>query len=255
MTQIGEGVTGPGAPKRAATEPNPECDYWRRSHTIDYSGPDSKFVTSTQIPAVDVAFRLEAHLGRGFVRITSIFKWGTVAAGVTAAQKARTIRRFKARVAGWGGRVWMTITDPVCGERRLPVRFRLLWSPDDTADRAPYRVNLYDTFPRAGVTGWNVDIGYHSDVVPDAGWTLAHEYGHTLCLADEYFYAGVTSATVVYKKADGSSESVTLEPRKNNIMKTHGNMRFGKRFFFFAAIEAQELLRRESGRNVTCAIA
>jgi len=136
----------------------------------------------------------------------------------------------------------------------LPIQFRLLWSPDDTGDAAPYNVNLQKTHPQAAVTGWDVDIGYDSDVQPDGGWVLQHEYGHTLCLPDEYFYSAVTSATVTYNKADGSTESVTIEPLLNNIMKTHANRRYRKRFFYFVEIEAQELLRRESGHNVTCEV-
>lgn len=231
-----------------------ECEYWRQNYNTDYRGPDSKFVTSTQIAAVDVAFRLEANLRYRNVKITSIFRWGTVAADVTSAQKRRTIRKFKSKVTGWGGRFRMKITDPSCGEKTLPIRFRLLWSPQDTSDTAPYQVNLYKTYPRAGVTGWNVDIGYDSDVVPNAGWVLAHEYGHTLCLPDEYFYANVSSATVTYKRADGSSDGISLEPIDDNIMKTHADSVYLKRFFYFAAIEAQDLLRRESGHNVTCEI-
>ena len=257
MTQIGEGIAidvllalFAGPEKKA----KPECDYWRKNHQVDYSGPDSKFVTSTQIAPVDVAFRLEANLGRGNIRIISIFKWGTVGAGVTAAQKKRTIKKFKARVSGWGGRFRMKIKDPVCGEKTLPILFKLRWSPDDTADAETYRVNLFRTYPRAGVAGWDVNIGYQSDVTPNGAWVLAHEYGHTLCLPDEYFYAGVAAATVVYKRADGTTESIALEPRADNIMKTHANRNYKKRFFHFAAIEAQELLRTKSGRNVTCEI-
>ena len=256
MTQIGEAVAFvlDIVEALAKQKPKPECEYWRKNHTIDYSGPDSKFVTSTQIAPVDIAFRLEANLAKGHIRITSIFKWGTVAATVTNPQKRRTMRLFKARVAGWGGRFRMKITDPVCGMRTVPILFRLLWSPDDTADNAPYKVNLHKTYPRAGVTGWDVDIGYDSDVKPNAAWVLSHEYGHTLSLPDEYFYAGVAAATVVYKKADGSTQSIALEPPADNIMKTNGNRVYKKRFFYFAALEAQELLRSKAGRNVTCEV-
>jgi type VI secretion system secreted protein VgrG len=210
---------------------------------------------STQTDAsVSRAFRLDANLGAGNIVITSIFKWGTVASDITNAEKADTIAQFKARVAGWGNRFSMKIRDPICGERTLPIRFRLLWSPADTTDSAPYSVNLIRNHPRAGVTGWDIDIGYDSDVTPDSAWVLAHEYGHTLCLADEYFYSGVTSATVTYKKADGTSEDITLEPSSGNIMFRHANTTYLKRFFYFSAIEAQELLRAQSGRNVTCEI-
>lgn len=251
-----EPTTGNSAttPADSPTTECPRCVYWTENHSVDYNGSDSKFATSTQIAAVNVAFRLEANLAAGNVTITSIFRWGTIAADVTETQKADTITKFKQKVAGWGNRFNMKITDPICGEKTLPIRFRLLWSPDDTSDTAPYKVNLSKTHPRAGVTGWDVDIGYDSDVTPDSAWVLAHEYGHTLCLPDEYFYAGVTSATVVYKKADGSTESVALEPSSGNIMFTHANTTYLRRFFYFTAIEAQELLRRESGRNVVCEV-
>jgi type VI secretion system secreted protein VgrG len=215
---------------------------------------DSKFVTSTQISPVSVAFRLDANLGAGNIVITSIFKWGTVASGITDAEKADTIKQFKAKVADWGNRYDMKITDPECGEKTIPIRFRLLWSPDDTTDSAPYSVNLHRTYPRAGVSGFDIDIGYDSNVSPNSAWVLAHEYGHTLCLQDEYFYSGVSSATVTYMKADGSSEIVTLEPSSGNIMYLDGNTKYLKRFFYFTAIEAQALLRAESGRNVTCEV-
>lgn len=245
---------GGSTPAACTTAPCP-CVYWNQDHNVNFNGPRSKFVTSTQVVgAVNRAFRLEVNLAAGNVMITSIFRWGTVAADVTEAQKTDTITKFKAKVAGWGNRFNMKITDPVCGEKTLPIQFRLLWSPDDTTDTAPYRVNLHKTYPRAGVTGWNVDIGYDSDVTPNSAWVLAHEYGHILCLPDEYFYTGVTAATVVYKKADGTTESVILEPSPGNIMSTHANTTYLKRFYYPAAIEAQALLRVKSGNNVTCEI-
>lgn len=232
----------------------PHCTYWREDHSTDFSGHDSKFITSTQHGGQDVAFRLEVNLASNNITVTSIFRWGTVATDVTNAQKADTITKFKATVTGWSNHFNMKITDPICGEKTLPIRFRLLWSPGDTSDSAPFRVNLHKTYPRAGVTGWDIDIGYDSDVTPDSAWVLAHEYGHTFCLHDEYFYTGVTSATVSYKKADGSSDAITLEPSSGNIMFRHANTTYLKRFFYFTAIEAQEFLRQESGRNVICEI-
>lgn len=242
------------ANQKNGAAPCPNCTYWNKNHFIDYNGSDSKFVTSTQISAVDVAFRLDANFSSGNIMITSIFRWGTVAADVTDAQKADTITKFKAKAAGWGNRFKMKITDPICGEKILPIQFRLLWSPDDISDTASFRVNLYKTHSSANVTGWDINIGYDSDVIVDSAWTLAHEYGHTLCLPDEYFYAGVTSATVVYKKADGTNETVTLVPSTGNIMYIYNDNTYLKRFYYFTAIEAQELLQKESGRNVICKI-
>jgi hypothetical protein len=253
-------AANPSAPAAGKQPCNP-CSYWNQNHVVDYNGPDSKFVTSTQIAATNIAFRLEANLAGRSITITSIFKWGTIAPRMkkTKAKKLKvrkdfTIKMFKAKAASWSGKFKMKITDPVCGEKTLPIRFRVLWSPDDTGDPAPFQVNLHRTYPRAGVTGWDIDIGYLSDVVPNAGWVLAHEYGHTFCLPDEYFYAGVTSATVVYKKADGSQETVKLEPKHGNIMFKHGDTHYLKRFYYFAAIQAQEVLRAKSGHSVKCKI-
>jgi type VI secretion system secreted protein VgrG len=201
-----------------------------------------------------VAFRLGANLASGNITITSIVKWGTFAADVTEAMKTATITKFKEKAASWSGKFSVKVTDPVCGEKTLPINYRLLWSPTDIADAAPYSLNLYKTYPRAGVTGWNIDFGYDNSVVAASGWELAHEYGHTLCLPDEYFYAGVTAASVVYKKADGTSETITLQPATGNIMYLHSDTTYLKRFFYFTAVEAQELLRSRSGRNVICEV-
>lgn len=231
----------------------PQCVYWNQRHQLDFSGADTKFTVSTQAPSATVAFRTEADLAAGAIIVTSIFKWGTVASTITTAERAATITQFKSLVASWGGRCQLKIVDPICGEKTLPIRFRLLWSPDDVPDSTSYRVNLVRNDPRAGVAGWNINIGYN-DVTQHGGWVLAHEYGHTLGLHDEYFYNGVTSATVTYKKADGSSDVITLEPSSGNIMFTHSNTRYLNRFYYFVAIQAQELLRTESGRSVTCEI-
>lgn len=247
-------IIQPDETKLVVLQLNSLCIYWLEDHSTDYRGPESKFQTSTQFGVRDVAFRLGANLATGNITITSIFKWGTVASDVTSAQKADTITKFKAQVASWGGKFNMKIIDPICGEKTLPIMFDLLWAPDDTSDTTPFRVNLYKTYPRAGRAGWNVDIGYDSDVTPDSSWVLAHEYGHCFSLPDEYFYSGVTTATLTYKKADGSSDLITLEPSSGNIMYQYGSRTYLKRFYYFAAIEAQELLRRESGRNVTCEI-
>ena len=67
-------------------------------------------------------------------------------------------------------------------------------------------------------------------------------------------YAGVTAATVDYKKADGTSESITLEPSSGNIMYLDGDTTYLNRFFYFTAVEAQELLHTQSGRSIVCEI-
>ena len=42
-----------------------------------------------------------------------------------------------------------------------------------------------------------------------------------------------------------------MEP-SSGIMKARGDLSFEKRYYYFAAIEAQALLRSQSGRNVVC---
>ncbi len=249
----------PPAPKEPDDPVEPcscedECEYWREDHVVNYSGQDTKYVSSDQIGGASAGFRLTAGLASGKLKITSIFDWGSVGSDVTEAEKTATIAKFKEQVATWSGQFSLKVVDPVCGEKTLPIEYELLWSPDDTGDAAVFHVNLLKTFPRAGVTGSDVDIGYDSDVTPDGGWVLAHEYGHTVCLPDEYFYGGVTAATVIYNKADGSTETVTLEPAAASIMQIHADRTFFKRFFYFIEIEAQELLRAQSGRSVICSI-
>ncbi len=235
-------------------EESDKCEYWPKTYTVDYSGSLSKHNSSTQISAWNIAFRLEVNAKMRRCRVISIFKWGAVAGDVTNKQKRRTKRKFKAMVRRWSNRYKLKVVDPDCGTKTMRMKFKLLWSPDDTSDTATHKVNLIKNEPRAYVSGLNVHIGYN-DVRDDGAWTLAHEYGHTVGLQDEYFYDAVTSATVTYKKADGSSEAVTLEPPNRNIMRTYANRRYRKRFFYYVAIEAQELLRKEAGRNnITCEI-
>lgn len=257
----------PSAPDSAPSDSEPanspkaecadceKCHYWPEDHQTDYNGPDAKFVASTQIAPVAVAFRLLAGLKSGKLVITSIFKWGTIDPSITAAEKADTIAKFKQQVATWSNRYMLRVTDPICGEKTLPIVFELKWSPDDTADTAPYSVNLHRTHPQAAVTGFDIDIGYDSDVIRHGAWVLAHEYGHTLCLADEYFYPGTAAATVTYMRADGSGEVITLEPGAPNIMFVHANRTHLTRFYYFIEVEAQALLRSASGRNVVCKLA
>jgi hypothetical protein len=100
-----------------------------------------------------------------------------------------------------------------------------------------------------------MQLGYHDDVLGARGWTVAHEYAHTFALPDEYIYThlGYTAATVTYKRANGPGEAVVCDAPAN-IMAVNGSTLLLKRHVYFAAIEAQELFRKKSGRAVVCEV-
>jgi hypothetical protein len=190
------------------------------------------------------------------VLVTTVFKWGTIASGVTEAQKTAIKDGLKNRVpAVWGNKFDLKITDATCTptEKTLPIRFRVLWD-DETTIGHHYTANLAVGPATSDITGSNAN--FDTLDTDDNSYTLCHEYGHTVGLADEYLYRGQTSATVVYKRADGTTESLTL-PESGNIMATSGNFVVLKRHLFFVEIEAQELLRSGDGlgkAGITCQV-
>lgn len=257
MTEIGEliamALPGPEDSSNSETEEQDQCLYQRETHVSDYNGSDSKFVSSEQIAARSVAFSLRISLWLGIVTVVSVFRWGSVESGITTAERSRTIRVFMAKVSGWGHKFRLKVIDPECGTKTMPIGFLLRWNPDNTTKSATHRVNLVRSMNRADVTGYNVNVGYN-DVTDHSGWVLAHEYGHTVALADEYLYTPGTIPIMTYKKADGSTDRILLEPTGENIMRTHSSRNYLKRHYYFIAIEAQELLRQKTGRSVTCEI-
>jgi type VI secretion system secreted protein VgrG len=184
-----------------------------------------------------------------------IFKLGNMDPALTADQITRVKNDFRSVVGpAWSNKFSVKVTDPVCGEKTLPILVRVLWNPDDTSDTHHYTVDVTTASITANVTGTVVSLGYQDDVVDNGGWVMTHEFGHTFGLPDEYFYASVTSASVTYKLADSCTETITLEPPDDSIMQTNANTTILKRFFYLAAIEAQELFRRTSGRSVVCEV-
>ena len=257
MTELGELIAAlfpspPGAAEKRAAKKK-KCAYQRKTHVSNYSGPNSKFRTSTQSGVKNIAFTLRIQLSRNRVTVVSRFRWGSVAGDITKKEQKRTIYAFKRQVRKWSRKFKLKVVDPECGTKIMPIRFQLLWNPRDTTVNATHRVNIVRNLNRAGVSGFVIDIGYN-DVTKDHGWVLAHEYGHTFSLHDEYFYTAGGPATVGFKKADGSTMNLALEPAGKNIMRTSGSNKYLERHFYFVALEAQQLLRQKSGRNVTCEI-
>jgi hypothetical protein len=233
----------------------PQCDYWHQDHTKEIEASTDKYRTSTQSAARTKKYRFNGNLASGNITITLIFKLGTIDAALTAEQRAKIVADFKAVVGpAWSNKHSIKVTDPICGEKTLPVLFNVLWNPDDTADTHHYTVNVTTAPITANVSGSVISLNYADDVVADGGWVMTHEFGHTWGLPDEYFYSGVTAATITYKRADGTTEQITLEPSDDSIMRSHANTTILKRFFYLIEIEAQELFRSKSGRDVICEV-
>ena len=217
---------------------------------------DADYVASTQISPVGIKWHLTVNLPGNEVIVTSVFKWGTIASGVTDAHKTAIKDALKARVpAVWSNKADLKITDATCTppEKTLPIRFRVLWD-DETTIGHHYTVNLKVGPATSDVTGSQMNLDTLD--TDNNSYTICHEYGHTLGLADEYLYAGHSSATLTYKRASGTHETQTL-PKSGNIMATSGNFNMLKRFQYFVEIEAQELLRSSAGlgkAGITCEV-
>lgn len=229
----------------------PQCEYWTQDHTTEVSRAMSDYAVSSQHPGFSNSFRFEAKLSSGEILITMIMEWGNLHADLTEAHKTAIKTAFKGEVVnGWSNKHSVKVTDPICGEKTLPIKFRVLWKPDDTTDSRNYRINATKVGQRS-----NVGPGYsnidHDDDLDDNAWTLKHEFGHMMLLPDEYFLGGVTSATIDWQKADGTAETINLEPG-SGVMQVRGDTTIHKRYLYFAAIEAQTLLRAKSGRDVIC---
>jgi hypothetical protein len=229
----------------------PHCQYWSQDHSTEVSRSMNDYAVSSQHPGFTRQYRFGARLSSNEIMITLVLEWGTLGTNVTNAHKTAVKNALKTGAAGaWSNKHSVKVTDPICGEKTLPIRFRVLWKPDDTTDARHYRINLTKSGTRSGVDANFADFD-HDDGLADNSWVLKHEFGHLFLLPDEYFYSGVTSGTITYKKADGATDVVTMEP-SSGIMKARGDLNFHKRYYYFAAIEAQALLRSKSGRNVVC---
>jgi type VI secretion system secreted protein VgrG len=220
---------------------------------VEIDTQDDRYTVSSQIGSARTKYRFGGNLASGNITITFVLKWGTIGATVTEAMKAAVKSALQTQVtAAWSGKANLRVTDPVCGEKTLPINFRILWNPGDTTDAEHFTVDLEKEPRRSSVAFPKFTLDHDADL-NDEAWTLKHEFGHGFGGQDEYFYSGVTSATIQYKRADGTSETITLEPAAS-LMQTRGNTTVEKRFLYFVEIEAQKLLREKSGRNVVCKV-
>lgn len=249
-------TTPPATPTTPTTGAAGCC--WCTTHKRNVSTSNSVYQTSTQIGNSTKKYHLTVDFVANQVLVTSVFQWGSVDPAITNSQRNQIISSFGSRVASvWSNKANMRITDTTCSpnSKTLPIRFQILWNTA-TSIAPHYSVNLVPGPARSNITGLVASIDMHD--LNNRAYTLAHEYGHTIGLPDEYLYAarGVTSATVTFNRADGTSTRITL-PQSGNLMSTSNNFSLLDRHFYFLEIEAQKLLRSSAGLSkggLTCEI-
>ena len=197
-------------------------------------------------------FKFDVRLAGGEVVVSFVCKWNTVEGDppLTQAMKTEIKDALTTTVPTfWSNQHSLKIADPICGEKTLPIRVKVTW--DDSGANA-IAVNLQKAERRSSAHALSMNLDYDDDI-KDNAWVLKHEFGHVLANHDEYHYAGKTAESITLKRANGSTETLNLEPPAN-VMITPGSTKVEKRHLYFVEIEAQELLRRKSGRNITCEI-
>ncbi len=242
------------------------CSYLPKSRTENIAASDRKYSRSSQIGAGRVRFRLEVDTVRGgsgaVITVVMRFARRVRSGGAMPTEADATAMRdaFRAAIpAHWNGKRTLRITDPLCGVFDLPITAQVLWTPDDTADAAHYNVLLLGGDGRSEVAGRTIRM-FNGDVTDAGGYVLAHETGHCFGLPDEYRYRTRVAATVRYLKADGSNERLEIGADAAvspgaNIMSIHGDTTVLPRHFNMVEIEAQRMLRAETGRaGITCAV-
>jgi hypothetical protein len=247
-TPADAGGPSAGVPANAVA---PCC--WCNKFEKNVSEHGSIWVLPTQHPNDPIKFKLTVDLTANEVVVEVKFKWNTVAATVTPAQKTAIQNGLTSTVASaWSGKYSLKVVDAACTPttKTLPIRFVLSF----VTSGEDIKVNLIPGPGRSDVTGDVMSL--HSTDTGNGGYVLIHEFGHTIGQADEYFYAGVTAGSIAYKRADGTTTTITLA-QNDNLMSTDQNMTFKPRFFYFIGIEAQKLLRSGAGLGraaITCEI-
>lgn len=154
-------------------------------------------------------------------------------------------------VDAWNGRFILSINDPRCGIRTVPIKYGVVW----TSENYHYEIEVRTVQAREKVA---------QDVVFIKGstseWAMTHEFGHCLGLPDEYA-AMKEIKYVKYIKPDGSLDVRIDTPAEkesdaddSSMMSTHGSDEFLPRHAWNIAIEVQELLSQKLNRNVKCDI-
>jgi hypothetical protein len=246
-TPADAGGADAGAPADAVT---PCC--WCTRYEKNVAEHARIWVLSTQHPNGQKKFKLTVDLTANEVVVTTTFQWGAVDAAVTAAEKTAIQNGLTSTTASaWSGKYSLKVVDPACTPttKTLPIRFVLSF----VASGADLTVKLKPGPATSDVTGSVMNLDTKD--TEESSYTLIHEYGHTLGQADEYLYSGVTTGSIAYKRADGTTTTITL-PATGNLMGSR-TISFVPRYFYFIEIEAQKLLRSAAGLGraaITCEI-
>lgn len=182
---------------------------------------------------------------------------GTESAALRVKQRANVVALAKknatAGIEGnWNNKFRLEINDPQCGQKVLPVVFRVVW----VDDKQHYTLQIHKRYDRENVTGDVMNVSLATALT-----TYAHEFGHCVGMPDEYSYTEFEE-TVRYFKPDGTLDEPIVchvngtspQDLTQSIMSYAEGARILKRHGWNIAIEAQELLSKKIGRKIRCDI-
>lgn len=204
-------------------------------------------------------FRIDVPLHTaGDVEVTVKLKAVPVPGPPEAQATEHDIEAVKARMEGaiqqfWNGRFTLSVSDPQCGNRSFPIRYKVEW----VTRGQDYTMNVYPSVMRAHVQSLRLNIWKGI-----SAWTLAHGFAHCVGVADEYAYDPDEAWTLRYYAHDGTlhDEVVQLPPIKPGtdptatIMSTMRSTATAPRHAWPIAFEAQRFLSAEIGRTITCIV-
>lgn len=182
---------------------------------------------------------------------------GTESAALRVKQRANVValaqKNATAGIEGnWNNKFRLEINDPQCGQKVLPVAFRVLW----VDDQQHYTLQIHKRYDRENVTGDVMNVSLATELT-----TYAHEFGHCVGMPDEYSYTEFEE-TIRYFKPDGTLDEPIVchvngtspEDLTQSIMSYAEGALILKRHGWNIAIEAQELLSKKIGRKIRCDI-
>lgn len=145
--------------------------------------------------------------------------------------------------------------DGPCGSRTYPIRYAV----EFVAAGEDYVMRLHDSIERAEVVGNIIYVSVDTDA-----WVHVHEFMHCLGLPDEYTdeEEEATDVAISFFMPNGrlSPETIVARPSRSEpdpeatLMSEHHNTVLKPRHAWNIGLEVQQLLSRETGREVACQI-
>jgi type VI secretion system secreted protein VgrG len=160
----------------------------------------------------------------------------------------------------WNHQFSMLISDPECGVKKIPIKYRIIWvDPEQKNDEIHYTVYFHDSEIHEHVGQNYVDLNYSTTKE-----TFAHEFIHLLGVPDEYGKPKGSASLVQYYQPDGKLApnmvvfSKGFKKQENderwNIMSSNDSLKTEIRHAWNIAIETQGLLTNKTGRQIECSI-